>query len=189
MQIIGGKFRGRKLNVPKNDKTRPTSGKLREAFFNICKHSVQDARFLDLFAGSGAMGLEALSRGAQWASFVEIDKEAFLTIKANIDKLSVKNSTQVLFGNALKMLGKLSREESAFDIIFADPPYETYATHEGHKLFLSQCILQIIEKSNLLATEGSLFIEDTVLLNSYGTLQLKDARKFGSTFLHQFQKI
>ena len=90
LRIIGGKFKGRLIKTPKGEKTRPTSAILRKAVFDICQNQITDARFLDLFAGSGAMGLEALSRGASHATFVERDKHSVSCLKENLALLNLR---------------------------------------------------------------------------------------------------
>ena len=121
MRIIAGRFRGRPLQTPSGQATRPTADRVREALFSMLASrlgSFEDLRVADLFAGSGAFGLEALSRGSAEATFVENDPKAQAAIKANADKLGVTESVRVIGASALA----LPRSE-AFDLIFADPPY------------------------------------------------------------------
>ena len=119
MRIIAGKWRGRPLDVPPGEGTRPTADRVRETLFSMLASrlgSFEDLRVADLFAGSGALGLEALSRGAASATFVESDPRAAAVIRANADKLGA--SIQLIGGSALA----LPRSEP-FDLVFADPPY------------------------------------------------------------------
>lgn len=186
MQIMGGIYKGRVLISPKGKQTRPTSGKLREAFFNICQHFIEDASFLDLFAGSGAIGLEALSRGAKNVTFIEQDREALRCIRTNITQLKLQDQTDVLAKDAVKTLSKL---KDPFDIVFADPPYETYLKLGEQRLYLSQWVLNLVEEHQLLKPGGSLFIEDTIIIEAKaGALVAKTPRKFGDTYLQQFMK-
>ena len=123
MRIIAGQFRGRPLQAPPGSATRPTADRVREALFSMLTSrlgSFDDLRVADLFAGSGALGFEALSRGAAAVTFVETDAKAQAAIKANAAKLGVGDRVRVLGGSALA----LSRSEP-FDLILADPPYET----------------------------------------------------------------
>lgn len=126
MRLIAGKFKGRNLNFPPSSITRPTSDRARQAVFNILMHdpeiSLMGARVLDLFAGSGAMGLEALSRGAQHVIFVEAHPAAVSIIQDNIRLLDAQDQTQVIRGDAttIKAFEDL---EKTFDIVFLDPPY------------------------------------------------------------------
>ena len=121
MRIIAGQFRGRQLQAPPGSATRPTGDRVREALFSMLVSrlgSFEDLRVADLYAGSGALGLEALSRGAAEAVFVETDPKAQAAIKANAAKLGVTDKVRVLGGSALA----LPRSEP-FDLILADPPY------------------------------------------------------------------
>ena len=121
MRIIAGQFRGRPLQAPPGSATRPTGDRVREALFSMLASrlgSFDDLRVADLFAGSGALGFEALSRGAASITFVETDTKAQAAIKANAAKLGVSDKVRVLGGSALA----LGRSEP-FDLILADPPY------------------------------------------------------------------
>jgi 16S rRNA (guanine(966)-N(2))-methyltransferase RsmD len=122
LRIFGGQFKGRVLKSPKSETTRPTQGIVREAVFNICQELTQGARFLDLFAGSGAMGLEALSRGASHATFVERDKHSVSCLKENLTLLNLTDRAQVFPIDAHAALNKITQ---SFDIIYIDPPYDT----------------------------------------------------------------
>jgi 16S rRNA (guanine966-N2)-methyltransferase len=121
MRIIAGQFRGRPLQAPLGSSTRPTADRVREALFSMLASrlgSFEGLRVADLYAGSGALGLEALSRGAAHATFVETDTKAQAAIKANADRLGIVDRIRVLGGSAVA----LARSEP-FDLIFADPPY------------------------------------------------------------------
>jgi 16S rRNA (guanine966-N2)-methyltransferase len=125
MRIVGGEFRGRTLKSPSSNAIRPTSDKLRESIFNILAHAygnaVADTRVLDLFAGTGALGLEALSRGAKFVLFVDEGAEARGLIRANVEALSLTGVTKIFRRDAAKMdeIGALA----PFDFVFCDPPY------------------------------------------------------------------
>lgn len=126
MRIVGGKFKGHGLAGPKGEATRPTSDRVREAIFNILAHgvsefSVEGARVLDLFAGTGAMGLEALSRGARFCQFVDDSAEARGVIRRNADALGVIGQCKIWRRDATR-LGRAA-PQPGFDLIFADPPY------------------------------------------------------------------
>lgn len=125
MRIVGGQFRGRALKSPSSNAIRPTSDKLRESIFNILVHAygnpVVDARVLDLFAGTGALALEALSRGAKFALFVDEGAEARGIIRENLEKLSLTGVTKIFRRDASR-LGEIGAF-APFDLIFCDPPY------------------------------------------------------------------
>jgi 16S rRNA (guanine966-N2)-methyltransferase len=122
MRIIAGEWRGRAIEAPPGRGTRPTADRVRESLFSMLASrlgSFEDLRVADLFAGSGALGLEALSRGAAAATFVEAERDAVAAIRRNADKLGASERVRIVIGSALA----LPRSEP-FELIFADPPYE-----------------------------------------------------------------
>jgi 16S rRNA (guanine966-N2)-methyltransferase len=125
VRVIGGRFRGRALTGPKSWSVRPTSDRLRETLFNILAHAYEDpitgARVLDLFAGTGALGLEALSRGASYALFVDDSSEGRGLVRANIDALGVAGITKVFRRDATRLGG--AHPNAPFSLVFCDPPY------------------------------------------------------------------
>lgn len=126
MRIIAGEWRGRRIAAPKGDAVRPTLDRVREAWMSMVHTSLPDARVLDLFSGSGALGLEALSRGAARVDFVESDPTAFRVLRENIELLGAGSRCAVYRENALKFLLKVSDSLSdgpEYDVAFADPPY------------------------------------------------------------------
>lgn len=123
MRIIGGEARGRQYKTREGNGTRPTDSRARETLFNIIGARVVDARFLDLYAGSGGVGLEALSRGAQTCIFVEQNALAARCIKDNVKTLGFSESSQVWTANVTTALQRLETAGTGFDIIFADPPF------------------------------------------------------------------
>jgi 16S rRNA (guanine(966)-N(2))-methyltransferase RsmD len=123
MRIIAGAFRGRLLHAPKGKRIRPTIDKVRESIFNIIAAEVADAKVLDLFAGTGAMGLEALSRGAQFCCFVDQGDEAVRLIRENVQLCGAQERSRIISGSAASAIRRLGSENEQFDIIFLDPPY------------------------------------------------------------------
>ena len=124
MRIVAGKLRGRTIAAPPGDLVRPTSDRVREAVFNVLVHGdaeIEGARVLDAFAGSGALGLEALSRGAEHAVFVEQAPAALAVLRANLQSLGAGARAEVVRTDAVKFAQSLPAE--AFDVAFADPPY------------------------------------------------------------------
>lgn len=124
MRIIGGRHRGRRLIAPKGSHVRPTGDRAREALFNILEHGVpplRGARFLDLFAGTGAVGLEAMSRGAAEVTLVETDPEAVKAIRANLKQLGEPENVRVRVQDATR----LGPAPDSFDLVFLDPPYRS----------------------------------------------------------------
>lgn len=155
MRIIAGRFRSRLLKSIKGMALRPTSDKLRETLFNVLGDLVLDARFMDLFAGSGAVGIEALSRGASEAIFVEKHPSTAALIKKNLELLEIRSGARVVASDALKALEQLAQGSSAasagIDILFLDPPY---AETELYK-----CVLSFLGDTNLLAENAVVIAE------------------------------
>ncbi|HSK74285.1 MAG TPA: 16S rRNA (guanine(966)-N(2))-methyltransferase RsmD [Pyrinomonadaceae bacterium] len=128
MRIIAGKYRGRVLKSPSGSKTRPTSDRLRETLFNILAPRISDeTRFLDLCAGTGAIGIEALSRGADFTTFVDKSRRACALIEENLDALGIpEEQTEIFSSPAENFINR--KAEEGWDIVFYDPPYqENYA--------------------------------------------------------------
>ena len=123
MRIEGGYWLGRVLQAPGSNATRPTDGRTREMLFNSLGDWIVDARVLDLYAGSGAVGLEALSRGAAHCTFVELEHSAIRALRANVKKLRCEGLTQIWSANARTAPQKLADDGVSFDFIFADPPF------------------------------------------------------------------
>lgn len=190
MFIIAGLYRRQRLITPKGPQTRPTASRLREALFNICQHHIEGAVFLDIFAGSGAMGFEALSRGAQSATFIDSHKESVDCIRSNSALLKVQDRSQIFRGEAVTMLNLLNKQGKKFDIIYADPPYNTLDP-SGTVLYSTQMI-QWIDTHDLLTPRGLLFIEEDFRsepkIESLNSLQFKDSRRFGQAVLQKYQK-
>ena len=122
MRVAGGEFGGRTLKVPKSDAVRPTQDRVREALFSMIQFEVPGSDFLDLFAGSGAVGIEALSRGARHATFVDSDRRHLATLRENLRLLSPADDRQAtVLADAYRWIASYSG--SGFSIVFADPPY------------------------------------------------------------------
>lgn len=122
MRVIAGEWRARRLEAPGGRTTRPTTDRAREAWMSVIHPSLDGARVLDLFAGSGALGIEALSRGAAEATFVENDARALAALKKNLETLGAAGRATIVRTDAVRFVKTL--EAGAFDIAFADPPYE-----------------------------------------------------------------
>jgi 16S rRNA (guanine966-N2)-methyltransferase len=123
VRIVGGEFKRRRLKAPEGPKTRPTSDKVREALFDILGGRIDGSGFLDLYAGTGAVGLEALSRGARRAVFVEAGKKAAGVLRENLQALGLEGSGRVLILTAERALRVLREERFDLDLVFCDPPY------------------------------------------------------------------
>ena len=200
MQIFSGLYKNRKIITPEGEATRPTSGRLREALFNICQGEMDEASFLDLFAGSGAMGLEALSRGAKTATFVDNNRDSVRCIRANLAAFGIENCGEVMFLDTFEAMKKLAKQGHQFDVIYADPPYNTLipGSHEKNtqeKNSLSAQVLLILDglidqNLPLLKKGGALFLEDHFKSlpeeDAYKHLILKDRRNIGRSALQRW---
>ncbi|MFT4552812.1 MAG: 16S rRNA (guanine966-N2)-methyltransferase [Chlamydiales bacterium] len=191
MQIIGGKFRSRRLQAPKGSTTRPTSGRLRATLFDICQSYIEGSSFLDVFAGGGAMGLEAISRGADKAVFVEKAKGAISCIRKNVQLLEAEKQVEILSGDVLDVLPRLEKQGRKFSIIYVDPPYEQMCRWKGNTLLYSEAVLKIIDEYDLLSPSGVLFLEEAKGQvfdeESLSSLVLLSSRNYGVSMLRQYQ--
>ena len=133
LRVISGKFGGRNLDAPTNTRTHPMSERIRNALFNSIGSELEGASVLDAFAGTGAVGFEALSRGAHSVSFVERDRVAQSVLRNNVKSLGVENSTTIISSSVSNWLSTQSNE--MFDIIFADPPYNDLQLPTVKRLF------------------------------------------------------
>ena len=124
MRVIAGRFKGRRLKTPDWEGLRPTSDKLRETLFNILALRIADARVLDGFAGTGAIGIEALSRGAAFVTFVDSDRRATALIEQNIAMCGIDNGFAIECGRVESVLGRRPAGSEPFDVIVLDPPYD-----------------------------------------------------------------
>ena len=188
ISIIAGKYRGRKIAVPTSDKTRPTSSRLRETVFNILQARIEGAHFLDLFAGSGAMGIEALSRGAASATFIERDKVACQTIESNLKSLKCEEEHLLIRGDGFTAL-RLIQPLYPFDIVYIDPPYPKT---EGEMKTIYQ-LLDDLQESAHVASNALLFLELPLQMELSSSqlaegLQLIKSRKSGNTTLVELRK-
>ena len=176
MRIIAGTRRGHTIHAPKGRDTRPTSDRVRESIFNIVAPWVEGARVLDLYAGSGAMGLEALSRGAEAAVFVESDAEAVRTIERNLDKLRLTGA-RVVRHDAVTGLGQEAGAGRKYDLVLADPPYDMTDYRS-----LSRYLPGVLADDGLLVFETTAKTEPDV-----PGLTVRTSRKYGSTRVTVFE--
>jgi 16S rRNA (guanine966-N2)-methyltransferase len=172
MRIISGTHRGARIAAPKGLATRPTGDRVREAAFNLIG-PVDGARVLDLFAGSGAMGLEALSRGAAHVTFVESDPGACRTISENLARLKLTGARVV----CSEAVWALRQETRAYDLVLVDPPYETWPELEP----------KLAEQlPRLLAPRGVLVVETSSRVEPALPLPIRTSRRYGSARLTVF---
>lgn len=150
MRIIAGTARGRNLKSPKGMSTRPTSDRVREALFNILSYEVPGSRLLDLFSGTGAVAIEALSRGAAKATLVEKDRNTSKIILENLRLCNVLDKAEVMTTDVSQAIQVLGRKKESFELIFIDPPYK-----KGFEIPTLQRVLEY----DLLTNEGILIVE------------------------------
>jgi 16S rRNA (guanine966-N2)-methyltransferase len=150
MRVIAGKARSISLVTVKGMETRPTTDRIKETLFNMIQYDVPNATFLDLFSGSGAIGIEALSRGAEHAYFVEKNKEAIRCIETNLKKCKLEEDATVMAVDYMNALKQLEREKVTFDLVFMDPPYN----HEFEK-----AVLIFLAKSDLIDKDSTVIVE------------------------------
>ena len=170
MRVVGGIYKGRVLNTFRGNEVRPTADMVRESLFNILQFNIAGKVFLDLFCGTGAVGIEALSRGAEKVVFNDLNKSSISLTKSNLSKLNITEKVQVVNQNALTYLVNTTEK---FDIVYLDPPYK-----EG-------VYLQAIELAKGVLKEGGLIIvEDEKPFNEQiKGLEIVDKRKYGRVHL------
>lgn len=175
-RIISGKARGIHLNSVPGDSTRPITDRVKEALFNIISADIQDSRFLDLFGGTGSVGIEALSRGAASCLFLEINEKAITTIKANLKKTQTNEQGRVMRMDALKYLSLPQKE--VFDYIYIAPPQ--------YKEIWVEALKKLDDNFSLLSPDGWAIVQIHPV--EYKKVELVrlvefDQRKYGSTLL------
>lgn len=182
LRVIAGLARGRKLKVPRVSWLRPTSDRVKESLFNILAPKVPGSIFLDLFAGSGSIGIEALSRGCARTIFVENNPKAVSYIRKNLDDAGLTGGAQIYKLHVLKALYLFEKQEMKFDIIFLDPPY--FKQYEA-------AVLKKIDKKGLLKKGGIVVTESskkTFLPPRVGDLFITRRAEYGDTALNFYHQ-
>jgi 16S rRNA (guanine966-N2)-methyltransferase len=181
MRVIAGKYKGRKLKAASKLEIRPATDRVKETIFNVLQHklNLEQIRVLDLFAGTGSLGIEAVSRGAEHVTFVDFSKESISLIKSNLENLKCSEVCELIKADGLKFI---ERCDEKFDLIFADPPYAYELTNR---------IPQIIFEKGLLKEFGFLIIEHSKNyhfdLSEYYIPAIK--KEFGNTVVTFFTHI
>lgn len=173
MKIISGTLKGRKINGYNIEGTRPTMDRVKESLFGMIQDNIKDSIVLDLFAGSGNLGIEAISNGAKLAYFIDNNPEVIKVLNQNISFLDIKSKSRVVLSDWKKALNNFSKENKKFDLIFIDPPY-AYDVYEK--------ILDKVNTLNLLTEEGLLIMEhhNLNLPQEYDKLALYKERNYGN---------
>ena len=190
MRISGGTAKGRRTasqrlltNTSTGERLRPTSSKVREALFDIIRDRIEGASFVDLYAGTGTTGLEALSRGGGKAIFVEPNELWVKTIKRNIYEFGFREKALVFKGRAYEFLEKASAEKESFDIFFLDPPYQSEEIKK---------VLPLIGEKGLLSENGIVIVEHFFkkkIPETAGTLKRHKSYRYGDTMLTLYRKV
>lgn len=181
MRVITGLAKGRRLKAPKGMDTRPTSDRVKEALFNILGQRVVDAEFLDLFAGTGSIGIEALSRGSRAVVFVERDPRAYKVILDNLNTVGFSKGVELYRQEVQKATIMLGKRKKAFDIVFIDPPYQKN---------LEKQTLDDLQKNNLLKPHSLVIVEGSTrdsLPKEVGILRLVREEIYGDTTLSFYE--
>ncbi len=174
LRIIGGELRGKKLYTIPGTLIRPTADRLRESIFNILSYLVKEAVVLDLFAGTGALGIEALSRGAKFAVFIDDNKAALSVVERNIQSCAVDNRSQIIRWNIIKNLNCIKSLGSKFNFVFMDPPY--------NKNIIKPTLLNLHDSGSL-GKDACIIVEHTPSEPIHGAckqFELTDQRKYGN---------
>ena len=177
LRIIGGELKGKKLYTIPGTLIRPTAGRLRESIFNILSYVVKEAVVLDLFAGTGALGIEALSRGADSAVFIDNNKKALSVVERNIQSCAVDKRSQIIRWNIVKNLKCINSVDSKFNLVFMDPPY-----NKG----MIKSMLINLHDSGSLGKAAYIIVEHTSLEpvpEGCKQFELVDQRKYGKTLI------
>ncbi len=180
MRVIAGALKGRRLVLPRGAVTRPTADQVRIALMDTLAPRLPGARFLDLYAGAGGVGLEALSRGAAHATFVERDARAVAALERNVTTLEVEAVARVVRDDVARALGRLAAERARFDLVFLDPPYETDIAE----------VLTTLGRGDLLAPASLVIVQHFTKRPPparAGVLSAFRTRRFGETTLTFFR--
>ncbi|MBI3008860.1 MAG: 16S rRNA (guanine(966)-N(2))-methyltransferase RsmD [Candidatus Omnitrophica bacterium] len=182
MRITGGDLRGRVIHVPKGVNIRPTLDKVRQAIFNILGDKVAGAAVLDLYSGSGSLGLEALSRGAGSVYFVEKNKECIEKIKGNLISLKLSEYATVRRADVLDMLVRLDKEGGKFDVIFLDPPYYKDL---AKKTLINVSHCDILSPNNIVVAEHH---KTDSIPEKIDSLEFMKEKRYGDTVVTFYEK-
>lgn len=177
MRIIAGQRRGHKFDGPSDRATRPTSDMVREAIFNILAESVEDLLVLDLFAGTGALGLEALSRGAVRAVFVERNRENHALIRRNVATLRYEDRAQAVVADAYRWARSFVPDPAQPVLAFIDPPYADYQDHPERVIKLLEGLSKTLPEGSIIVAESSRKLDAEILPD----LEAWDIRRYGGT--------
>lgn len=185
MRIIAGSARGREIVAPKGLDTRPVTDFIRESLFNIWQFDIEGCDFLDLFSGSGCMGLEALSRGARRAVMVDAGNDQVRTIRGNLKRTGLERAGgEVVRDDVFHVIGRMGRTHQTFDIIYLDPPFTV------DEIFLP--VMEALADGALLAQGGTVAIrtrDRKEMPDDFGVLHKVRLKRFGSSTVHFYERV
>jgi len=181
MRIISGLFKGRNIKGYNIEGTRPTMDRVKESMFAMIQNNLKDSICLDLFCGSGNLGIEAISNGAKLCYFVDNNIKAIKTVEENVKNLNIKNNTKLLNFDYKKSLKYFNETNTKFDIIFVDPPYDHHVIEK---------IIKYVDELDLLNDNGLLVLEfeKEHLEETYGNLKLIKEKKYSWKYVYIYKK-
>lgn len=182
MRVVAGQAKGRRLKAPPGQRVRPTPAKVKEALFSILAHQIIGARILDLFAGTGSIGIEALSRGAKRAAFVEQHPDSIQTLMDNLKECDFLSRSRIHRCNALNFLRKIRPSVELYDIVFVDPPYHTGILTK---------LLPLLSRGGMITRTGVMIIEHfhkIRLPDRIGELYRFRTNRYGDTGLSFYRR-
>jgi 16S rRNA (guanine(966)-N(2))-methyltransferase RsmD len=150
MRVIGGTLKSRRIDSPKGEEARPTSDRVRESLFSVIQDEVEDSCALDLFSGPGTLGIEAISRGASFVTFVEKSRKVAEVLQANLESLGIADRGLVKVADVFKTVRDMSRNRANFGLVFMDPPYATGMAGEA---------LRLVSEGGIVADDGLIVVE------------------------------
>lgn len=182
MRVISGTLKGRNIKGFDIEGTRPTMDRVKESMFATIQDYIKDSTCLDLFCGSGNLGIEAISNGAKLCYFVDNNPKAIKTVEENIKNLNIKSNSKLLNYDYKKSLKHFNETNTKFDLIFADPPYDYHVIEK---------IIKYVEEYNLLNNNGLLILEfkKENLQETYGNLTLIKSKKYSWKYVNIYKKI
>lgn len=180
MRVISGSLKGRNILGFNIDGTRPTMDRVKESLFGSIQNNIYDSICLDLFAGSGSLGIEAISNGAEKCYFVDNNNEMIKILTKNIETFNIKNESVIIKDDYTNALNNFKNEKIKFDIIFLDPPYKMHVLND---------VMNYIIKNNLLNNNGIIVCEiDNEYLTEIDGLELIKKKRYGTTYIYIYEK-
>jgi len=182
MRVIAGSAKGTKLIAPNGTETRPTVDRIKETIFNIIAPMIYDSAFLDLFSGTGAIGIEALSRGAKYAVFVENNKDCIVIMSKNLDNAKFVDRAQIVNATCESAIRNFTLQNKKFDIIFLDPPYNKNCAEQT---------IEAIMNGGILNDEGLLIVEQATTEPKpiFNSLEIVKEKKYKTTSVYFLKKL